>query len=171
MKEHYATFAAYNSWANRLLYAAAARLPDALYRQDRGAFCGSLHGTLNHLLVADRVWMHRFTRTGDAPTQLDAILHDRLDDLRAAREAEDDRIARWIDGLGEGDLAGMIRYRRVTAPDDVVQPLHRALAHFFNHQTLHRGQAHGLLTALGGRDAAPELDLLYFERLRERGGA
>jgi uncharacterized damage-inducible protein DinB len=53
--------AAYNGWANRRLYAAAAELPDEAYRADRGAFFKSVHGTLNHLLVADRIWMKRFT--------------------------------------------------------------------------------------------------------------
>src|SRR4029077_16446581 len=86
MKDHFASFARYNAWANRRLYDAAAGLSDADYRTDRGAFFGSLHGTLNHLLTADWVWMHRFTGQGPSPTKLDAIQHERLGDLAAARE-------------------------------------------------------------------------------------
>jgi uncharacterized damage-inducible protein DinB len=59
MLDHFAMFAAYNRWANARLYAAAATLTDEEYRSDRGAFFGSLHGALNHILVADRIWLHR----------------------------------------------------------------------------------------------------------------
>jgi len=162
MKEHYATFAGYNAWANRRLYDAAAALTDADYRADRGAFFKSIHGTLNHLLVTDRIWMRRFTGEGGAPARLDTILHDRLPDLRDAREAEDRRIVAYVDGLDEARLAGFIRYRRVSTPDMFVQRLMPALDHWFNHQTHHRGQAHAILTGLG--KTAPELDLLYYQR-------
>lgn len=162
MKEHYAAFARYNAWANRRLYDAAAQLSDADYRADRGAFFKSMHGTLNHLLTADRVWMHRFTGEGPSPTRLDAINHDTLHELRAAREAEDRRIVAYVDGLTEQELAGTIRYRRVSTPDEFVQPLAPALAHFFNHQTHHRGQAHTILCSFGQRDLV--LDLLFFQR-------
>ena len=169
MKDRYTTFAGYNAWANRRLFEAAAQLPDSDYRADRGVFFRSMHGTLNHLLVTDRIWMKRFTGTGDAPDRLDAILHDRLDALRAAREAEDRRIVAWIAGLDEAQLAGSIRYRRVSSPEEFVQPLMPALDHWFNHQTHHRGQAHALLTGLGRE--APELDLLYYPRLADAGKA
>ena len=169
MKDRYTTFAGYNAWANRRLFEAAAQLPDSDYRADRGVFFRSMHGTLNHLLVTDRIWMKRFTGTGDAPDRLDAILHDRLDALRAAREAEDRRIVAWIAGLDEAQLAGSIRYRRVSSPEEFVQPLMPALDHWFNHQTHHRGQAHALLTGLGRE--APELDLLYYQRLADAGKA
>jgi uncharacterized damage-inducible protein DinB len=156
------SFAGYNAWANRRLYDAAARLHDADYRADRGAFFRSVHGTLNHLLVADRIWMRRFTGEGDAPKRLDAILFDRLDDLRKAREAQDARIVAYADGLTEEALAGSIRYARVTTGEVFAQPLAPALDHFFNHQTHHRGQVHALLTGLGAE--GPELDLLFYHR-------
>ena len=169
MKEHYHQLAHYNAWANRRLYDAAAALSDDEYRADKGAFFKSMHGTLNHLLATDRIWMQRFTGEGDAPQRLDAILHDRFDALRQARESEDQRIAAYVEGLDETRLAGVIRYRRVSTPDEFVQPLMPALDHWFNHQTHHRGQAHAILTALGRH--APELDLLYFQRLSAAGQA
>jgi uncharacterized damage-inducible protein DinB len=160
MKAHYATFARYNAWANRRLYDAAAQLSDADYRADRGAFFKSMHGTLNHLLTADWVWMHRFTGQGPSPTKLDAIQHERLADLRAAREAEDRRIITYVDGLSEQQLAGTIRYRRVSTPEEFEQALAPALAHFFNHQTHHRGQAHALITAAGEKTEDTDLFLI-----------
>ena len=162
MKPHFEMLAAYNEWANRRLYDAAAGLPDEDYRADRGAFFGSLHGTLNHLLVGDRIWLSRFTGAGEAPQRLDAILYDDFHELRAARRAEDARIIAYIAGLGAGDLDAILRYRTTRKPADIEQPLAPLLLHFFNHQTHHRGQAHCLLTGLKGE--APSFDLLVFQR-------
>ena len=162
MKSHYTMFAGYNAWANRRLYDAAAQLSDADYRADRGAFFKSMHGTLNHLLATDRIWMKRFTGAGEAPDRLDAILHDRLPDLDAARTSFDRDIVTWVNGLDEARLRGVIRYRRVSTPEEFVQPLMPALDHWFNHQTHHRGHAHMILTSLGR--PAPDLDLLFYQR-------
>ena len=156
------TMARYNAWQNASLIAAAGQLDDEGRRRDRGAFFKSMHGTLNHLLATDRIWMKRFTGEGDAPDRLDAILHEGFAELRTAREAEDRRIIAWIDGLDEARLAGVIRYRRVSTPDEFVQELMPALDHWFNHQTHHRGHAHMILTSLG--KPAPELDLLFYQR-------
>lgn len=159
----------YNAWANVRLYDAAARLDETQYRADRGAFFKSVHGTLNHLLVTDRIWMKRFTGDGDAPDRLDAVLFEGFDALRAARVAEDARIVAYVDGLDEARIAGMISYRRVSSPEQFVQQLAPALAHWFNHQTHHRGQVHAVLTGLVGQ--APELDLLFFQRLAAKSAA
>ncbi|MBF9235061.1 DinB family protein [Microvirga alba] len=162
MKPIFAMLAGYNAWCNHRLYEAAAQLSDADYRADRGAFFKSVHGTLNHLLAADRIWMKRFTGEGDAPTRLDAIVRETLADLRPAREAEDARIVAYVENLPDAQLAGRVRYRTLTGPSDVEQPLASALLHVFNHQTHHRGQVHTLLT---GFDLdAPPLDLALFQR-------
>ena len=144
MLAHYRVFGRYNRWANGLLYDAAATLADADYRADRGAFFKSLHGTLNHLLVTDRIWLQRFTGSGEAPSRLDAILHEDLAGLRAARDTEDARIVAFVDGLDEARLAGTIKFRRVSTPEEFEEPLMPMLANWFNHQTHHRGQAHAI---------------------------
>ena len=167
MKPHYSMMAGYNAWANARVYEAAAGLSDAHYRADRGAFFKSVHGTLNHLLATDRIWLRRFTGEGDAPNSLDAILFDALDDLRSARVAEDQRIVAYVESLTDGDLDGSVSYRTITNPVTITQPLGPALAHLFNHQTHHRGQVHGLLTGLGL--AAPSLDLILYQRETGKG--
>jgi uncharacterized damage-inducible protein DinB len=164
MKSRYQMFAGYNRWCNERLYEAAAQVSDAEYRADRGAFFRSLHGTLNHLLVGDRIWMRRFTGAGEVPPSLDAILYDDFGTLRAARRSEDVKIARYIDRLSEADLLSTIRYKTVVRPQTIEQPLAPALDHFFNHQTHHRGQAHALLSAILGNDATPSFDLIIFQR-------
>ena len=164
MLARYRMFAGYNAWCNKRLYDATARVADADYRADRGAFFKSLHGTLNHLLVGDRIWMRRFTGQGETPPGLDAILYENLVQLRSAREDEDERIRRYIDGLRDDDLAKTIRYRTLVNPQDIEQPLAPALDHFFNHQTHHRGQAHALLSALIGNELTPSFDLIIYQR-------
>jgi uncharacterized damage-inducible protein DinB len=163
-------FAGYNAWCNELLYAAAAKLTDADYRADRGAFFRSMHGTLNHLLVGDRIWMRRFTGKGEVPASLDATLYDDFASLRAARIAEDAGISRYVESLSEDDLGHKIRYRTLSNPADIEQVLAPALDHFFNHQTHHRGQAHALLSSVIGNDATPSFDLIIYQRETGQGG-
>ncbi len=165
MKQHFTMFAAYNSWANQRVYDAAAALSAEEFRRDTGAFFRSMMGTLNHLVAADRIWMKRFTGEGDAPTALDVIIHEDFARLRAAREAEDKRIVKWIGSLTEKALSGRFTYMTVTDMRTVSQRLAPALDHFFNHQTHHRGQAHTILTALG--KPSLQLDLIYFQRTEE----
>ena len=98
MKAHFVSLAKYNKWANARLYDMASALPDEAYRRNVGAYFGSLHGTLNHLLTADRIWMRRLTGSGDLVSALNTILYDDLKSLRAARQVEDDRI---INAVGE----------------------------------------------------------------------
>jgi uncharacterized damage-inducible protein DinB len=164
MKSHYEMFAAYNRWANERLYEATEKVSDADYRRPLGAFFGSLNGTLNHLIVSDRIWMHRFTGEGPTYTRLNEIAYDDFAELANARRDEDERIIAYVESLNDADLGERFSYRMVSRPDEVTQVRSSALAHLFNHQTHHRGQAHTLLTIVGGRDAAPSMDLLYFQR-------
>jgi len=155
-------FAAYNAWANARIYEAAAKLSDEEYRADCGAFFKSVHGTLNHLLATDRIWMQRLRGESGSSVRLDAILFDKFEELRSARIVEDSRIVDFIETLDEAAISNRIRYRAISTPAEFEQDLGSALAHWFNHQTHHRGQVHGLLTRLSG--AAPELDLLIYQR-------
>jgi uncharacterized damage-inducible protein DinB len=164
MQAHFSMFARYNDWANRRLYESARLLSDQEYRADRGAFFGSVHGTLNHLLITDRIWMNRFTGSGPTYSRLDEVPFADLPPLRSAREAEDRRIIEWIEGLGADALDGSFTYRTIVNPKEVTQRLAPALAHLFNHQTHHRGQVHAMLTGLQGKSAAPPMDLIYFQR-------
>lgn len=165
MKRHFEMMAAYNRWANGRVYAAASELTDEEFNRDTGAFFRSAMGTLNHILVADRIWLKRFTGEGEAPSALDTILFPEIDALKAARDAEDERIVAWVGGLTEKALAGRFTYMTVTDMRTVSQRLAPALAHLFNHQTHHRGQAHTILTALGRPSL--QLDLIYFQRTEE----
>src|SRR3984893_11874540 len=146
MKAHFAQFAAYNGWANARLCQAAFALGEEDYRRDVGAFFKSMHGTLNHLLVADRIWLKRLTGEGDHPNRLDAILHE---DRRAL-------------ALADVALEGVLEYA-TTSGKPFAQKRREILAHLFNHQTHHRGQAHAILSIVTGHEP-PSLDLLLWQR-------
>ena len=158
MKRHFAMMAAYNRWANVRLYDMAAALPDELYRKPIDVYFKSLHGTLNHILTADRIWMYRLEGKGDHPSRLNAIIYDDIASLRTARVAEDQRIVSFVDNLDDADFEKQREFQTLngTPQRKYVRDI---LAHMFNHQTHHRGQAHAALTVLGVSEPAP-LDLL-----------
>ena len=162
MKAHFEQCAAYNRWANARLYEAALALNVIAYRRNVGAFFKSMHGTLNHLLLTDRMWFKRLTGEGEHPNRLDAILYEDRRELARARAAEDDRILAYIAGLGAADLDGLLRYT-TTAGKPFEQKRCDILAHIFNHQTHHRGQAHAILSVCTGAEP-PVLDLLAMQR-------
>ena len=165
MKAYFEQRAAYNRWANARLYEAALSLSEADYRRDVGAFFKSMHGTLNHLLLTDRLWLKRLTGEGEHPNQLDAILHEDRRVLASARADEDDRIVRYVAALDAAALDGLQKYA-TTSGKEFEQKRRDILAHLFNHQTHHRGQAHTILSICTGTEP-PQLDML----LMQRGGA
>jgi uncharacterized damage-inducible protein DinB len=162
VKSHFEQFASYNRWANARLYEAAFALPDDDYRRNVGAFFRSMHGTLNHLVLTDRIWMKRLTGDGDHPDRLDAILYEDRSQLAKARADEDDRIVGYIASQDDATLAGMLKYAN-TSGKQFEQSRASILAHLFNHQTHHRGQAHTILSICTRREP-PSLDLLSMQR-------
>jgi uncharacterized damage-inducible protein DinB len=160
--DYFRSFARYNQWANRRLYGACAGLPEAEYMKPRAAFFGSLHATLNHILVGDRVWMGRLTGHDPGIKALDQMLYGDLAGLRVAREAEDAQIIAFVDGLDEPTFNTTLRYKTLTGGEPQATPVRWVLAHMFNHQTHHRGQAHGLLSQTAV--APPPLDLMFYLR-------
>jgi uncharacterized damage-inducible protein DinB len=168
MKAHFVMMASYNAWANARVFRMAGALAEEIYRKEVGAaYFKNLHGTLNHLLVADRIWMRRLTGSGDQPTRLDAILFDDLRSLHAARLEEDSRILEFVQSLAEPDFEAVLEYQLLNGATQR-QRRREVLAHLFNHQTHHRGQAHAILTALGITEPEP-LDLLILQREQAAG--
>src|SRR5579862_1446202 len=111
MKAHFELMADYNAWANGRVYRMAARLADADYRRETGVYFGSLHGTLNHLLVGDRIWLHRLTGSGTQPAALGEILYQDLGELSVARQAEDSRLIGYVASLSGAQLEEDCDYR------------------------------------------------------------
>ena len=143
------TMSDYNRWMNERLYEACAALPDEQRKRDMGAFFKSIHGTLNHLVLADSVWMGRFTGVPFKVRSLDQELHADYGELRAERTRLDNVISDWAASLRAADFAGELSYTSISKPQPRTMPFWLAVAHFFNHQTHHRGQVTTLMKQCG----------------------
>jgi uncharacterized damage-inducible protein DinB len=141
--------AAYNRWMNGKVYDAAARLSDEERKRDLGAYFRSVHGTLNHLLWGDLMWMSRFDGGVKPNTRIDEPVHADFALLRRDREATDQRIATWADALKPEWLVQMLEWK--SGIDGRTRRLPRWVVgtQLFNHQTHHRGQVTTLLKQLG----------------------
>jgi uncharacterized damage-inducible protein DinB len=156
---YFRTLARYNRWGNHRLYDACAKLAEPEYMAKRPSFFGSIHATLNHILVGDRLWFARFTGVDTKIKSLDQILYADFPGLRVAREAEDAKIVNFVDGIDLPTLNSTLRYKTSSGADQAT-PVRFVLGHVFNHQTHHRAQVHGLLSQTSV--PPPPLDLIYF---------
>ena len=159
MKTYFERMARYNRWANRRLYGAVAQLDPEEFTAPRSGFFPSIAKTLNHLVVADRIWLGRFTGKLSDHKSLDDVPYDDFAALTAAREAEDQRIIAFTRDLAQLLIDANFDYKN-TAGEPKSAPMSAVLAHFFNHQTHHRGQTHAMLSST--RVAPPSLDIGYF---------
>lgn len=176
IKSNFERMAAYNRWMNHKVYQSAAKLDPVELQADRKAFFGSVFGTLNHILVADTIWLKRFAghpgnfqalkilHEVDAPTSLSQILHPDLDQLERARSMMDEIIIRMCSEAGEHDYNASLRY--VTTKGQAFEnEFAIVVQHFFNHQTHHRGQVTTLLSQAGIDVGATDLVVMLREQL------
>lgn len=160
VRDHVVLMAEYNEWMNLRLYEAAGKLSPQEFLADRRAFFGSLMGTLNHIVVADTIWLQRFSahpakhnaldpvRQLPPPTSLDQVLFADFASLWKHRQSLDQVIRQWAGSLAERDLDHVLRYANMKG---IVsnKRFSSLVMHFFNHQTHHRGQASTLLFQAG----------------------
>ena len=160
LKHNFELLAAYNQWMNSKVYEAASQLSEADLTKDRGAFFGSILGTLNHILVGDTVWLKRFATHPSCvgslqeianlpdPTSLSQIMFDDIGSLSEHRAWLDRQIISWIAELAESDLDVVLSYHN-TKGIPANKRYSSLVLHFFNHQTHHRGQITALLSQAG----------------------
>jgi len=143
------THARYNAWMNENLYTGCAKLSDAQRKKDMGAFFKSIHGTLNHILVGDRMWMTRFTGRPLPALTLDATVHEDFAELWAARRLFDEEITAFVANLEDDWLAQPFTFTSIAYKRTYTHPTWFLVTHMFNHQTHHRGQVTTLLKQCG----------------------
>lgn len=160
LKQNYELMANYNQWMNKKLYLAAENLSHAELMEDRGAFFGSILGSLNHILVGDTIWLKRFSthsaqyKSLDSlellpmPSKLTDILYGEFAELRAARESMDEMIVSWSLEVSEEDYQRALSYQN-TKGLSFTKKMSSLVQHFYNHQTHHRGQVTTLLSQFG----------------------
>jgi uncharacterized damage-inducible protein DinB len=155
--------ARYNRWQNQNLYGVADALTDDERRRECGAFFGSIHKTLSHLLWGDRIWLSRFTPSVPAPEggiPGSVTFYPDWDGLKRARHEFDGTIIGWADKLDPTWLAGDLTWYSLAANRQMSNPVWMLVTHFFNHQTHHRGQVHCMLTQAGGKPHDTDLPLM-----------
>ena len=156
LDDYFHTLARYHAWATRqLLDRHLAALPDADWRRDCGLFFGSIHRTLNHLLVADDIWYSRFAENRSPRTALDEELHADRDELCNAISAAVERWSAYVPTIDASRWQGDLTYARNNG-ETVRIAFAPALGHVFNHATHHRAQITAALTAMSR--PCPELD-------------
>jgi len=162
------SLARYNHWMNEKLYSVASNLSDEARKQDQGAFFKSIHGTFNHLLVADRIWLARFMGEstpegfiGPGIRSLDEVLYPDFEQLRAERTITDEKLSDWVSQVTVERLHAPLVFLRRGQRQEL--PLWWAVAHLFNHQTHHRGQITTLFTQQGVDPGVTDLFVLLRE--------
>ena len=164
LREYFQQLAAYHAWATqRLLQEHIALMTDADYRRKVGLFFGSIHGTLNHLLVAETIWQARFIDGQSPALAMDAELETDARKLAESLSTFSSRWSLWLDGIHPSGLDGTLRYTRANG-QILNLPFAQTLGHVFNHATHHRGQITAAMTATSC--ASPELDWVRLLQLQ-----
>ncbi len=160
LRTNFELMAAYNQWMNEKIFGAARGLEQTELSRNRGAYFGSILGTLNHIVVGDTIWLKRFAdhpafgaslhEVADlpSPSSLSEILFEDLAVLAERRVWLDQQIVDWVESLSEDDLNVVLRYHN-TKGIPANRRFSSLLQHFFNHQTHHRGQVSTLLFQAG----------------------
>ena len=157
---HFPFMARFTQWANARLYDCVAELPDEVYRRDCGLFFGSIHRTLNHILVVDRLWTRRIEGVAHGIQSLDQVLHEDFAELRAAQARENEHLIALAEALTPERLEAPVRYRRMVGDGTGEVRAGHILATLFNHQTHHRGHVTAALSQAGV--APPPLDIIFY---------
>jgi uncharacterized damage-inducible protein DinB len=143
------TMARYGAWMNGKIHERCAGLSDAERKRERGAFFGSIHGTLSHLLYGDLAWLSRFTGEPAQMPRLGAELHADFEALHEERRRVDARLLAWSETVTPAWLAEPHVFTSQTDGVTRELPTWVVVVHLFNHATHHRGQLTTLLTQVG----------------------
>lgn len=152
--------ARYNRWMNERLYATVGAFDEVERTRDRGAFFGSMHATLNHLLWADRVWLGRFIGEPCTVKAFGTDMYSVFAELAREREATDTRILSWAGALTDDWLASTLEYRAASDGRLRRMPAWVAATHLFQHGTHHRGQLTTLIKQAGRDPGVTDLPYL-----------
>ena len=156
------TLARYNAWQNKAVLAWASAMSETERARDRGAFWGSVKGTLNHLLWGDSIWMHRLAglEKPDCALAGSGEFEPEWEKFTAARQALDNAILAWTAGLQDVDLEGDLVWFSAAEGRELAKPRWICALQLFNHQTHHRGQLHAMATAAGFKTEPTDLPFM-----------
>lgn len=158
------TAAKYNAWANSRIYNALRSLGDAERKENRRGFFGSIHNTMNHVLLADLIYRERLEKKPTTYTRLDEVLFEDFDELEAAHRSNDDWYVGFCAAMDPADLEKDLSFQAVgmDKPEFFSLPLRLCLTNLFQHQVHHRGQVHHMISHAGLYP--PPVDVVKFGR-------
>ncbi len=163
MKHITIAMANYNSWVNKHIYELCSSLPREQIYRDRKMFFGSIHITLNHILLVDILWLARLQgNTAVLFRSLDQVLYEEYNELRDEHVKHDRKLIEYTESLDDDELARVIQFRRMDGKFGA-ESVHEILWTTFNHQTHHRGQVHAMLSQIGIKNSDfPDLDVVDY---------
>ncbi len=158
------TAARYNSWANNRIYNALSRIDDASRKENRRAFFGSIHNTMNHILLADLIYRERLEKKPTTYGRLDEVLYDDFGELETAHRENDEWYVGYCERMDPAELDGTLSFKAVGMDGDEFfsLPLRMCLSNLFQHQIHHRGQVHHMISHAG--ENPPPVDIVKFGR-------
>ena len=154
--KNFQLLANFNAWANMKIFVSCKKLDEREYKKDRKAFFTSIHGTLNHLLVIDKVYISRIEGKNHGMKKMNQILYEHIGRLEEARIKEDKRLIDLVNNLSEENIHKEITYESFES-GDITYTINFILTTLFNHQTHHRGQVHNMLSQAG--IIPPQIDI------------
>lgn len=152
----------YNRWANERLFADCEQVPEEIYHRELNTEYGSIHKTLDHILLVDLLWLDRFAGGGDKYTSFDQTITDSFNELKERRQITDEELSRFCQESTEIGLTRMVQFRTILDPATIEQPVGGAIILLFHHQSHYRAQAQALLNMQGCPSQI--LNLMYFQR-------
>jgi uncharacterized damage-inducible protein DinB len=168
-KSYFAVQADYQHWANEVLFSALDHLNADAIGADHGLFFGSIHHTVDHILVVSQSWLARI-RGESLSVDYKVISHPDWRELKIALRREARKLQAWIESQPVEFFDGQIAF---SGSDGKTRTMwvRDVLTHLFTHYVHHRGQVSAVATRLGA--PCPEMDFVYYKREIERllGGA
>lgn len=158
------TAARYNAWANNRIYNALSRIDDSSRKENRRAFFGSIHDTMNHILLADLIYRERLEKKPTTYTRLDEVLYDDFGELESAHRKNDAWYVGFCEDMDPAELEGNLSFKAVGMDSDEYfsLPLRLCLSNLFQHQIHHRGQVHHMISHAG--ENPPPVDIVKYGR-------
>lgn len=159
LETHIGHLARNNHWSNHRLYGACSQLSDAEYFLRRPSFFGSIHATLNHIVITDMAYLGRLTGTNLVDNDADILCED-IGTLRRKQYETDGRLIDYCERADATVLGSVVAFQRQDG-NDYHERVDHLLLHLFVHQVHHRGQVHGMLSAT--EVAPPQLDEYFLD--------
>jgi len=155
---------AYNSWASNHIFDVLGGIPAEHYMQEMKSSHGGIHGTLVHIVGAEKVWLERFQGNPQPFLTQDALKS--LPEVKTVWEKVGYDTAKWLGAMTDKKLNDTFTMKTVKG-DTFTHLFWHAFQHLVNHSSYHRGQIITMLRQLGQKPVSTDLIRFYRETGRQ----